>query len=875
MIDPQLSSALLLVVGGATVLLSAQARRPDLRSRLRLLDGVPRPSRRTWWRAGVSVLLVAAVPAVPLLVVGTGQAAVGAVLALALAPFAVTIGTELYVGLRRRGMPVRIPLTAGWQRRWAAAHVARILAPFPAPPLRRRPPRVRRRPPALTSAGGGRRLLVVPPGSPTMRPWELAETYLGSRRRYRDVLSLNAGRRSPGGALITEDSRIGPGWVLIVPRDAIGVGLVDLPGDPRLDWPGTEDRGPAAPSGSATVAEDVPLAPETPEPEVYASTAPAQPDRGAAAEPLDGRGPDAGEDAAPREDEGGDQRVEGEAAGAADHPPAALPWDLVHAQMLADGLVTALAERRVQRDHDRPFGAEVQPVRPEVAAVAAAARLGADASGADLLDRALRAFPVATRPHVIAARVVPGGVEFALAAPDHRPPRPFRTDASGRRWSLPGDAQLPPPGGRSAFPGLVSLGRDRAGWVLVDLLAAGGPIGIVGDRGAARLVASAIALELLFKRWSDDLRVVLVGFGLPLARLDPRLTCADRIEEVLEQVVRRGVDNHHAVTAGRPDEVVPQFLVLAEPPPQPAFELLRHLIGQHVRAPIAVLVVGRSRHDRWTFELDAGGVLRCRPLNLIVGAQALSPDTVGAVAELLRAETVAVLRDPAAQEPVPPPGLPRRVDPEPEIVVHLFGSPPQLHGPEGPLDADPVSTEIVAFLALRGTTTREELAAAVFPSGIPAADLETALKIVAQVLLGAPSGEPGVLEYPDGTLALTDDVQLDWHLFVAQCVAGRVDQALEMLNAVASPAATARDQERRYGWLTGLPISRTMPGYLADVAHGVVAHRLGQGRPDLAIVAASAALRVLPFNQVLRDDLEAAVRGMRPEHLVAGSGPAS
>jgi hypothetical protein len=656
--------------------------------------------------------------------------------------------------------------------------------------------------------------------------------------------------------------------------DAIGVGLVDLPGDPRLSWPGAQDRGGVAPSGPPSGAGGTPLEAQAPEPGLDASTASAEPNR-AAAEPAGGRGSGGGADAGTREDGNSDQRVEEVAAAAVDHPPAALPWDLVHARMLADGLTTALDVRRMQRDHDRPFGAGVQPLRPEAAAVAVAAQLGADVAGADLLDRALRAFPVAARPHLIAARVLPEGVEFALAAPDHHPPRPFRTDTSGRRWSLPATPGCRSRAGRSPFPGLVSLGRDRAGWVLVDLLAAGGLIGIVGDRDAARLVASAIALELLFKRWSDDLRVVLVGFGLPLARLDSRLTCADRIEDVIEQVVRRGVDNHHAATAGRPDEVVPQFLVLAEPPPPPAHELLRHLVEQPVRAPIAVLVVGSDRDDRWTLELDTDGVLRCRPLNLVVGAQALSPDTVGAVAELLRAEAAAVLHDPATPEPLPPPELPRRVDPAPEIVVRLFGRTPQLHGPDGPLDADPVSIEIVAFLALRGAARREELAAAVFPSGIPAADLETALKTVAQVLLSAPSGDAGVLEYPDGTLVLTDDVQLDWHLFVALSVGGRVDQALEMLNSVRSPAAAARDREHRYGWLTGLPISRTMPGYLADVAHGVVAHRLGQGRPDLAIVAASAGLRVLPFSQVLRDDLEAAVRAMRPEHLVTGSGPAS
>jgi hypothetical protein len=57
--------------------------------------------------------------------------------------------------------------------------------------------------------------------------------------------------------------------------------------------------------------------------------------------------------------------------------------------------------------------------------------------------------------------------------------------------------------------------------------------------------------------------------------------------------------------------------------------------------------------------------------------------------------------------------------------------------------------------------------------------------------------------------------------------------------------------------------------------HGVVAHRLGEGRPDLAITAARAGLRVLPSSRTLREDLESAARALGPERLGAGSGPAS
>jgi hypothetical protein len=235
MIGVQLVAALLLVAGGTVVVLVSLPRRPDVRARIRTLDGALPPSRRQWRRAVTSGVVITAIPAVPVGMLVAGAPAVLAVAAgVLLLPLMVTIGLEIHAGLRRPGMPPRLPLTPQWQRRLATTLVARLLAPFPAAPLRQRRPRVRRRPPTLTSAGTGRRLLVMPPGRPPLRLWEIAEIYLGSRHRYRNILTLNRGRRSPDGENITEDSRIGAGWTLIMPRDAVGVGLVDLPGDPRV-----------------------------------------------------------------------------------------------------------------------------------------------------------------------------------------------------------------------------------------------------------------------------------------------------------------------------------------------------------------------------------------------------------------------------------------------------------------------------------------------------------------------------------------------------------------------------------------------------------------------------------------------------------------
>jgi hypothetical protein len=848
--DQDLVAALLLVVGGAVVLVRSQHRRPDPRRRLRRLRGAPPPSGRGLRAAAAAGLAALAVPAVPVLVaLGGAPPAVVLLVALAVLPTVVALGVELHAGLRRSGMPPRVPLTAPWQQRLAGRLAARVVAPLPAPPLRRRPPRVRSRPLPLTSAGSGRRLLVVPPGSEPVRVWELAETYLGSRARYRDVLALNAGRRSPGGALITEESRILAGWTLLVPRDATGPGLVDLPGDPRVHPmppafappapPPDPDPAPAAGPEAPALEEPPAAAPEEPP-----AAAPEEPPAAAPEEPEDAEEPPV---------------ADGERA-PLEHPPADLPWDLVHAQMLADGVRTALRFRRAQREHDRPFGAAVPPLDPAAAAVCAAVVLGADRSGARLLDRAVRALGDAP-PVVRSARLTADAVEFALAAPQFQPPAPFVAGDAGHRWVLP--LAAPETGGRGtgALPGLVSLGRDRSGWVLADLLAAGGPVAILGDPRAARLVALAVGMELATKRWSDDLRVTMVGFGLTAPTVDDRLHVADRLDDVLDDVVRRVLDGR--ADDGRPP--VPEFLVLAEPPPAAPAELLHRLTAAGGRSGPGVLVVGAGRHDRWRFELDGRGVLHCRELGLAVGAQALSTATAAALGDLAAAESGSLPADVPAGAPgrVAWPDPPRPVDPAgTEVVVRLFGA-PRLDGPQGPLEARPVTVELVALLALRGTATAQEVARAVFPFGITGAELRTELEVVAGVLATAPSGRPGLLEHEDGRLELTADVQADWHLFVELGRSGRGRAALELL-AVDAPPPRAGDDDG-YGWLPGTALGRSVPGIVADTAHEEAQRALASGRPDLAAVAASAGLRAVPLSRLLREDLDRALDALRPE----------
>ncbi len=82
------------------------------------------------------------------------------------------------------------------------------------------------------------------------------------------------------------------------------------------------------------------------------------------------------------------------------------------------------------------------------------------------------------------------------------------------------------------YPGLVSLGTADTGRVLIDLEAAHGVISVVGEQAVAAL--SALAVELVTNRWSDTMKVTLVGFGQELRAIAPeRVSVAASLAEVL------------------------------------------------------------------------------------------------------------------------------------------------------------------------------------------------------------------------------------------------------------------------------------------------------------------------------------------------------
>jgi len=782
--------------------------------------------------------------------------------------------------------------------------------------------------------------------------WDIAERYLGSGVRYREIFELNKGRLQPDGDRLTLESLIRPGWTLVLPGDARGEGVIEVtPGMPAQaageqgagqqgagqQGAGQQGAGALAGSGdlagSGSVSESGALAgsrPGGPQPEMNTpgpggrSAGESGPGQGGPGQGGPGQGgPGQGGPGQGGPGQGGPgyrvpgpgglaqvaltaRAVAGEGEPAPERSPD-IPWDIVGAELLAAGLLEALIAMRRRRARRRPAGAAVALPDAEAAGIEVAVRLGADPAGAEYLDRALRMLAAGLAeqdrqvPEIYAARLSADALELLLAVPQEKAPPPFVAENGGARWVLDrGRGKLPEVDAAAPLPGLVSVGGDGHGRVFVDLEAAGGAICVEGDLDRARSVVAAAAVELVTNRWSDDMRVTLVGFGSALAPIsEERLRCVDRLDEVLEGVTDRLSASRQELSASGVDSVltgrvkglrhvsgvVPDFLVLAAPPDPEKLAELQEWARSTTRAPLGILIAGSVPPARWRFSIDETGALSTGVLGATVGAQLLSARSYAALARLLRAEAAgaAAEADAAAAapgggpdgpapadapeqaragrlEPAVHPVPPRPVDPdvEPAVLVRIFGEPAVDGGPELP-PGTPLAVEVLSYVALAGQVTPRALAAAVWPYGVTVAERDATLARVRDWLGDAADGHPRLRLDEDDRLQLADEVQLDWHRFVALAERGTDADVLRALELARGPLAEPH-LPRRYTWLARERVAHELPAYVVDIAHLLARSYLDRLEYDGAAGAARAGLRVQPVADTLWDDLAGAVR---------------
>jgi hypothetical protein len=882
--------------------------------------------------------------------VGTGTIVAILVLLVWLAwlQLVVCVLVELYAGIRRVGMPARVPLAGGTQalaNRLVSAvlllfTVSAVAVPLvrPAGPPADRPaavaagtsplaaPVTAERAPLVPVEKAKKVYVVQPPhGRHHESLWEIAEKCLGDGRRYGEVYRLNQHKEQPDGSRLRIADLIRPGWVLDMPDDARNVHIVpadqprpatldehpgkpaELDGRTRYVVPGGADLPAEAPAGSrerpAVRPEPVPeradpgpAAPEaedstgSPESAGSAGSAGSRGSTGSADSPgsagSTGSAESAGAPDAGRP--GRDSGDSGESADPGDSGPGMLDY-LAGASLAAAGLLAALGRRRREQLWHRAFGRRIVRPRDDAAQAELALRLGADAPGSRMLDIGLRllgrSLAAAGRvpPTVYAAHLSPRHLDLWIHPPDADAPAPWAAHDGGQVWRLPAHegrmldeaalADAPAP-----YPGLVSLGGDGEGRVLVDLEAAHGLVAVRGAQSTA--VLAALAVELATNRWSDRMRVTLVGFGEELTVIAPeRIRCVSSLEEVLPELeaeARTAADRGHGAEVltgrihGRAGDPVwsPHYLLSAIPPSDEEARRLAVLARTGARTAAGYVIAGDVPHATWNWELGEDGRVRADALGFEVAAQLLPRRQYRALVDLFL--TARRLEG----EPVDDGAGPVTLTPSVEVrilgPVEIAGPAPMEEGRAG------LAVEMVVYLATHpGGVHPVVLGGVLWPRGVQAVVRDATIARVVAWLGTDSEGRPNLYADESGRLCLGPEVRTDWMLFRELVRRSHADAAAravlleQALGLVRGPLLNGRPRGR-YAWLAADDLEYDVAAGVADAAHRLCEVWLAAGEPGRAVAAVRAGLLLAADDEGLwRDLLRATHRTGDPARLRA------
>ena len=747
---------------------------------------------------------------------------------------------EVYAGVRRVGMPARVPLSGGTQA-LANKLVSAVLVLFtagavalPIVSLVTPPPSST---PSMTTVAytapvveqelethRTKKVYVVQPphGRHHESLWEIAEKCLGNGRRYHEIYRLNQHKEQPDGSRLRMADLIRPGWVLDMPDDARDAHTVPV-GQARAQ---TLEQHPV---GSHDSSDHKDTGREVTDElrQSLTERLPAHEKRSPAAE----------------------------SARPAESSPA---FDLVDylatASLAAAGLLVVLGRRRREQLWRRAFGHRVARPRDDAAKAEVALRLGADAPGTRILDIGLRLLgaELATRgrmpPIVYAAHLSPRHLDLWVHPPDGDAPEPWVAQDGGQVWRLAaheGRLLEEHPGG-APYPGLVSIGTDEGGRVLIDLEAAQGLINIRGPQTTAAL--AALAVELATNRWSDGMRVTLVGFGDELTAIaSDRVRAVGGLAEVLPELEATAAPRREVLTGrvtGRPREA--HYLLSAV---APTHEEARRLALLARNDTAGYVVAGDVPHATWTLEITAEGKAKIAELGFEVTAQLLPRRHYKALVDLFR--TARQLDGEAVPETEPLDDLR-----SPAVEVRLLG-PIEVAG-RRPLEEGrmALATELLVYLATHpGGVHPVVLGGVLWPRGVQAVVRDATIDRVIDWL-----GREHLHTDEAGRLRLGPGVRTDWVLFRELVRRSHGDPAARAalleraLGLVRGPLLGDRPFGR-YAWLAADDLEYDVAAGVADAAHRLCEVRLAQGDPDAAVAAVRAGLLLAADDEGLWRDL--------------------
>lgn len=705
--------------------------------------------------------------------------------------------------------------------------------------------------------------------------WEIAQKHLGDGRRYREIFELNKDRVQPDGSKLTIASLIRPGWVLHMPRDAHGPGIeLVRPAEPAPAQSGTHSGAQSGAQGSGHGG--------------------AQGGTVWAGQPAAGAG---GAGA------GGSLGSGRSAAASRSQPGPAFPDELAAASLLAAGLLSALGRRRREQLWRRAFGTRLPLPEPDAATAEMALRLGASEPSTRLLDAGLRYLGQALAgrgqqpPTVFAAHIGAENLDLWVAPADRNAPAPWAAVGDGEVWRLPRSAvpALDPDqtaGALAPYPGLVSIGTDATGRVLVDLESAHGLIAVTGPPDKVAAALSAMAVELATNRWSDQMQITLVGFGDELTLIAPgRVQAVATLADALPALEARAAEVERALAESgvgsvltgrsqglRPEAWAPHYLISALPPSPAERDRLLALARTRHAAAAGYVVAGELPGATWTWELTPEGRLRAGLLGFDVEAQLLPPQQYAAVVELFRA---AARRDGEDLGPLPPDAAPaEQLDPAAVMPVEVTLLGPVSVDAPGMIEPDrlALATEVVVYLATHpGGVHPNVLAGAIWPRGVTAGVRDATLARVAEWLGTDDIGRPHLATDASGRLRLGSGVRVDWQVFRAlaaraAAAASEAEQASFLARALSLVQGQLLDRREpgRYAWLATDGLVFEVTARVADAAHRLCELRLAAGNPAGAMEAARLGLRLAFNDELLWRDLLTAAQATGQQQVLRG-----
>jgi hypothetical protein len=546
---------------------------------------------------------------------------------------------------------------------------------------------------------------------------------------------------------------------------------------------------------------------------------------------------------------------------------------LAGASLAAAGLLAALGRRRRRQLWRRAFGRRLARPRDDAASAEVALRLGADAPGARILDLGLRVLGAAlaaqerTPPTVYAAHLSARNLDLWIHPPDGQPPAPWTAQDGGQVWRLPAhegrlvverglpgmsaegagrDGVATHPMGGAPYPGLVSLGTDASGRVLVDLEAAQGLINIRGSQTTAAL--AALAVELATNLWSDRMRLTLVGFGHELTAIAPdRVRAVGGLAEVLPELEAAAAPRQEVLTGRINGSTRAAHYLLSAV--TPTHDEARRLALLARRDTAGYVVAGDVPHATWTLEITDDGKAKIAELGFDVTAQLLPRRHYQALVDLFR--TAGRLEGEPVAEAEPLDDLRR-----PAVEIRLLG-PIEVAG-LGPLEEGrmALATEMLVYLATHpGGVHPAVLGGVLWPRGVQAMVRDATIARVADWL-----GDEHLSVDEAGRLSLGPRVRTDWALFRELVrrsdhdAAARAVLLERALRLVRGPLLGGR-VPGRYAWLAADDLEYDVSAGVADAARRLCELRLAQDDPEAAVAAVRAGLLLAADDEGLWRDL--------------------